>query len=491
MPLRESMETVRMDRVAVVAATMGLRRVLVEVADEGTVQLDQPSAGRSDSELVRRLQRAAGSVSSSDQPMLSAEEPDLDLLEREGRVSLLAGEVELQRYLDAAANRGPVSGVAGWAPAAAIPHMNERLAPVGGAVVPLDRPLGIDPPTLLHGSGGMHDTFSPLVRTYTTVPYNDVDPTLLAGFAYVFMFGMMFGDVGHGLLLVAGGLLLRARRIQWLSQLEGVWAFVVAAGMTSIFFGALFGEFFGPTGVIPVIWINPLDEPIVLLGAALGVGAVLLSAAYALGTWNRWREGGWHLALVAPSGLAGVALFSSLGVVGLAVASDDTPLVWVGVLIAVSGAVLAYIGLFAAAGGGGAGAAQAAIELFDVVLRVGTSLVSFARLAAFGLAHAALGSMVWSGTTALWSIGFLGALAGIVVFVLGNALAFTLQAIVAGVQALRLEYYELFSRVFTEQGQAFEPWHVPSVRDHAAGDASETRTTPIAHRVPRPEESAT
>ena len=47
------------------------------------------------------------------------------------------------------------------------------------------------------------------------------------------------------------------------------------------------------------------------------------------------------------------------------------------------------------------------------------------------------------------------------VFVLGNALAFALEALVAGIQAMRLEYYELFSRLFVTQGRPFRPWHLP------------------------------
>jgi V/A-type H+/Na+-transporting ATPase subunit I len=47
-----------------------------------------------------------------------------------------------------------------------------------------------------------------------------------------------------------------------------------------------------------------------------------------------------------------------------------------------------------------------------------------------------------------------------VVFVGGNAITFSLEALVAGVQALRLEYYELFSRVFTGEGREFRPWKV-------------------------------
>jgi V/A-type H+-transporting ATPase subunit I len=94
-------------------------------------------------------------------------------------------------------------------------------------------------------------------------------------------------------------------------------------------------------------------------------------------------------------------------------------------------------------------------------LRLGTNTVSFARLAAFGLTHAALSSLVWTGTANLWNRGgVLNVVVAIIVFALGNALTFALEALVAGVQALRLEYYEIFSRVFTSEGREFHPWQV-------------------------------
>jgi V/A-type H+-transporting ATPase subunit I len=98
--------------------------------------------------------------------------------------------------------------------------------------------------------------------------------------------------------------------------------------------------------------------------------------------------------------------------------------------------------------------------LFDLVLRTGANLVSFARLAAFGLTHAALGALVWSATAGLWAHGGVAVVAAVAVFLLGNALTFGLEALVAGVQALRLEYYELFSRVFEQEGRPFRPWAV-------------------------------
>ena len=122
-------------------------------------------------------------------------------------------------------------------------------------------PVGSEPPTLLRRRG-VGRSFSPLVETYATIPYDDIDPTLFAGLAYVAMFGMMFGDVGHGALLVAIALLLRVGRPARFAQLRSVWPFLAAAGVSAATFGLLYGEFFGPTGVVPVLWLSPLEEPL-------------------------------------------------------------------------------------------------------------------------------------------------------------------------------------------------------------------------------------
>jgi V/A-type H+-transporting ATPase subunit I len=272
---------------------------------------------------------------------------------------------------------------------------------------------------------------------------------------------MMFADAGQGALLLAGGLLLRAGRLPRLAGVRRAWPFIVGSAVMAIFFGVLFGQFFGPTGVLPVLWFDPLSDPVLLLEVAVGVGAFLLAGAYVLGTVNRWREGGWRLALVAPSGIAGIIVFLALGLLGLGAYLGSGWIVGAGVVVGVGGLALSYVGLFAASDGGAAGAAEAGVELFDGVIRLGNNLVSFARLAAFGLAHAALLAMVWDGTTALWGAGGLAMAAGVAVFLVGNALTFALEGVVSGVQAMRLEYYELFSKIFVSEGRPFRPWFVP------------------------------
>jgi V/A-type H+-transporting ATPase subunit I len=407
-------------------------------------------------EALRRLERRVPRAGPAP-PRLAPEPPDIRELERDDRRGLLAGEVELSRRAAAAVRHGSFAGYVGWVPESELDALSKRLAPAGAAVVEVPRPVWADPPTLLR-SVRLARPFRPLVETYGAARYEDIDPTPFAAFAFVFMFGMMFGDAGQGIVLALLGLFLR-RTHGRLASLRSAWPLVVACGVSATFFGLLYGQFFGPTGIVPTLWFDPLDDPLRLLVAALVVGAVLLAVSYAIGTVNRWRERGPAAALMAPSGFAGSAVFlgGALALAGLAL--DEQPLTVAGVALIGIGAALLGVGFFLEAGRGPAAAAQATVEVVDSVVRVGANAVSFARLAAFGLMHGALTAVVYDGAVALWS-GALVVLA-VALFLVGNAATFALEALVAGVQALRLEYYELFSRIFAGEGRPFSPWSIP------------------------------
>ena len=466
----ERLEPARMRRVALVAPSADLRPVLVALADAGVVELErarEPAPGPA-SEAFERLRRAQASTTleaAAAVPRLRAVLPVLAELEGAGDLSALAGEAELEAVSASAVCRGAVAAFVGWIPEAALAGLTDRLAPLGGAVVPLPVPAGVDPPTLV-ASKGATGAFQPLIDTYTTLPYADVNPAALAGLAYVVMFGVMFGDLADGALVLAAGALLAAGRPPGLSRLRRLAPFVIGAGLSSMVFGLLFGEFFGPTHLLPTLWLSPLNHATTLLALAIAAGAALLAASYVLGTVNRLREGGLRGALYANSGLAGSATYLGLGIIGLGWYEHVFALLVAGAVLAAAGLLLGFLGSYRAAAGGSA-ATQAGVETFDAILRIGTNTVSFARLAAFGLAHAALLSVVWSGTRGLWHRGAAFVVAAIALFVVGNAFAFALEGLVAAVQALRLEYYELFSRIFLGQGRPFRPWHVASLREEA------------------------
>jgi V/A-type H+/Na+-transporting ATPase subunit I len=470
MPWLETVFPVRMTRIALVAPAEAVRQMLVAVAESGMVEIDAPTRpgnGGPGNGGPGKGGPGEGGPGKSALPAarvtLSAEPPDLTALGQAGRDDLIAGEAQLRQFAGAAVHGHGAAALAGWVPARRLGELTRRLAAMGCGVVPLPRPATADAPTLISGTQSQR-ALTPLVSTYGTVPYADINPAWLAWASYVLMFGMMFGDAGDGLLLIGAAMVLRAGWPRWASRYRPAWPFVAGAGVSATAFGILYGEFFGPTGVVPTLWLDPLASPVPLLLAGIGIGAVLLAVAYGLGTINRWREGGWPLALYAPSGIAGSMLFCGVAVLAAGWYYHVAALLVAGGVLAVAALALAFAGFAAEAGGGAVGSTQAAVEIFDLVVRLGSNIVSFARLAAFGLAHAALGLLVWNGTRALVHRGGLAVVAAVLLFVAGNALAFGLEALVAAVQALRLEYYELFSRVFVSQGRPFRPWHLPVER---------------------------
>jgi V/A-type H+-transporting ATPase subunit I len=428
---RDTLRPVRMERIALVAPAETLRDVLVRVADAGVVELDGAAAAP-DPEAALSLKPRPGT----------------------GRRDLRAGETQLEEHSRQAVVRGAVAAITGWTPAEAVPKLSERLADVGGSVVVLPRPRGVEAPSLLRADG-VHASLKPLVETYGAVPYRDLDPTSPAAIAYLLMFGMMFGDVGHGALL----LLIALALLTWprLARFRRAWPFAAGAGLSGIGFGVLYGEGFGPTGLVPSVWLRPLDQPVPLLTAAVGVGAVLLTGAFVLGSVNRVREGGWRAGLYAPSGIAGVMLLAGLALIA---GGWYWHLTWV-VILGATVAAIAMALMFAGSVSAGAGVFEALMELFDTVLGLGSNVASFTRLAAFGLTHAAIGLIVWNATSGLWHRGGAAVLGAVVLFVVGHVLAFALEGLVVAIQALRLEYYELFSKVFLLQGRPFRPWHIP------------------------------
>ncbi|MFP5361841.1 MAG: V-type ATPase 116kDa subunit family protein [Thermoleophilia bacterium] len=454
-----------MSRAAFVAPAARLRAMLLVIADAGVVQLVGPlPAPQGDAvEALRRLERhtTEAPAHGTGGPLLSAAPQPVSELERAGRRDILAGEVELERRAESAVRRSGFAVLVGWVPTAELPALTERLAAVGAAVVELRRPLLVEPPTLLRPARSMRP-FAPLVATYGATRYADIDPTPFAAASFVLMFAMMFGDVGHGLALAALGLLVRRSRSPRLAGVRPLWPFAVAGGLAAAAFGVLYGEFLGPTGIVPALWLRPLDEPVQLLGAGLAVGALLLAVSYGIGILNRWREAGARAAVLAPSGIAGLAVFSGGALAGIGVYLDTAVPLVAGAAVALGGVALLFAGFVAEAGLSGTAVAESLVEVLDAVIRVGANLVSFTRLAAFGLMHAALSLVVLDAARSLWD-GPAGIAAAVAIFALGTAAAFALEALVAGVQAMRLEYYELFSRVFAGEGEAFSPWRIPVV----------------------------
>lgn len=463
MRLPESAFPVRMRRVAVVALACRARAVLVALAESGAVDLSGPLSSGEGPALaaLRRLERGAP-AGPRPAPTLARSAPDIEQLERTGARDVLAGEVELERRTAGAIHHGDFVLFVGWAPRPVLHRLVSRLEPLGASLLELRAPRGSEPPTLLAPAPAA-EPFRPLLTSYGAVPYEDLDPTPFTAASYCLMFGMMFGDVGDGLLIMLAALVLWRLCHPRLERLRRAWPLIAASGAAATLFGALYGELFGPTGVLPTLWLAPLDAPTRLLVASIVAGGGLLAAGYAIGIVNRWREGGALLALTAASAVPGLMLLAAGGVAALGVVESLGAVQALGLALAATAVVPLLVGLWSEAGSGGAVAGVLLIGLLDALLRLFSNVFSFARLAAFGLMHAAIGQVVLHAAGSLTGT-VLDDLAGGAVFLVGWAVAFALEGLVVAVQALRLEYYELFSRMFAREGRAFRPWSLPVIQ---------------------------
>ncbi len=326
--------------------------------------------------------------------------------------------------------------------------------------------------------------FQILVETYGLPRYHELEPTLFVAISYVFMFGIMFGDAGHGALLAAGGLsALLAGRSQ---RLRDAGVLLFCAGLSSMVFGVAYGSCFGLASFKRfALWHDPLEgDPMGLMYGALGIGIVMISLGLILNIINRLQRGDVLGALLDKFGVMGVLFYWGV----LALLANSSRAVWSLTIVLVLVVPMAgwalkgpleYILQHQKARLGGADSAsevkthsleggsslfsavaESVVGVFEAVLSYLANTISFVRLAAYAMSHAALLVAAFMLAEAVKDVPAAGGVLGIVVVVLGNAVAIVLEGVIASVQALRLEYYEFFGKFFSGMGEAFKPFRL-------------------------------
>ena len=326
--------------------------------------------------------------------------------------------------------------------------------------------------------------FEMLVSGYGIPTYHDLEPTLFVALTYMLMFGMMFGDAGHGLvLLLAGlGIVFSTKR----DKTRDVGTLVSLAGAASIVFGLIYGSFFGLESFQKyALWPGrkSLDHlvqtnPMAIITLAIATGVAIISIGIVLNIVNRIRKRDWRGGLFGGFGVVGALFY--WGGIGLllkfaAIRAHGLGLVAVGLFIVLPLVVwILYLPISqairnrrehkVAAAGGEAGESlgmsivESSIETFETVLSYMSNTISFIRIAAYAMSHAAilmatfvLADKVVGGTAG-------GGVPRLLVLIIGNLVAIVLEGIIAAVQAMRLEYYEFFSKFFPGGGEEFKPF---------------------------------
>ncbi len=358
-------------------------------------------------------------------------------------------------YADLAAlmrGRGELATVSGWVPKARVPDLSRALQgalPARFALIARDpRPAERAQVPSLSSHPAWLRPVARRVQNYGVPRYGEIDPTILFAITSPLMFGMMFGDVDQGAVIALAGLLLRRAR----SPLTQYSTLVIAAGVSSAFFGLLYGSMFGFEHVLPALWMPPLSDPMRMLGAALGWGIGFIVLAGALTLRNRLAEGRIEEALFEAHGAAGLLLYLGLVYCAWRYATAGAVSAWaIAVVLAALAALLLHGWARSRGAPGWERAIIALMEAYEAILSDISNTLSFLRLAAFSLNHVAL-------TLAILAVGGMMHRTGYwVSLVLGNVLMLVLEGAIVAIQTVRLEYYEGFSRFFGGDGRPFRP----------------------------------
>ncbi|MEJ2322559.1 MAG: ATPase, partial [Gammaproteobacteria bacterium] len=238
---------------------------------------------------------------------------------------------------------------------------------------------------------------------------------------------------------------------------------VVFAGLSSIAFGALYGSVFGAEDIIEPIWMSPLEDPVRLLLLAIywGIGFILLVSL--LSILNLWRLGLRRQALIGQRGLAGLVLYTGLVVLVFDLLQRGS-VGWLATGMVAAGLAGVIAGVWRETGSRGAERLLVLlIETAETLIGYASNTLSFLRVAAFSLNHAALAFAV------ITVAGVMGPAGNWITLLLGNLVILVLEGGIVLIQVLRLEYYEGFVRFFNGNGRAYRPLRLHAFASGAAG----------------------
>ncbi len=409
---------------------------------------------------IANHQRAIKGLAKAAKDMLREHRSDYELL--------YSQLYTMQRVYDVCKGRGEVSGMyvlSGWIPADTLEVIKktvEEEAPMTTVMVEETKDItysGIRVPTLLQNNP-LFRAFQDIVSMYSLPSYGEIDPSPIVAISFILFFGFMFGDIGHGLMILLGSSFLVKRGMMKRSFGQ----VMKSAAVSSMVFGGLYGSIFGLEDIIPALWLSPMHDTNKLLIVAICMGVFMISLGLVLNMITQYRAKDFGRLLFDGQGMAGLMLYwtmaalAAIYMTGTKIPEIAADIMWGGIgvmmLLMIFRDLLARYLLHQKDEG-----ESVVLNLFEIMhnlMSFVSNTASFVRLAAFALNHVGLSMAVIMLSEMVHSLPGGIVMKGIIL-VVGNIVIVCLEGLIVFIQTLRLEYYEFFGKFYKGGGNAFKP----------------------------------
>ena len=444
-----------------------------ELCAEGLVLEDRPNAAGLTgvpSKRIAELRAEAAEAQRQGEELTRqltalAEKYASELLSRYSWLKYMSEAVALRRNLG---TDGVSFFLCGWTPAKGMEDFKAAADKLGCACrFEKPSPLDAGKVPVKFRKGGLAKVFSPFVDMYGVPAYGEADPRLFLALTYCLFFGMMFGDIGQGAVLILVGLYMYKKRGSWLGGI------LACVGVPAMLFGAVYGSVFGNEHLLPGFKVLEGDGVVTILLVSAAMGILLILFTGVLNILTSFRQRQLRKALFSANGVTGV-LFLTLLVAGVVLQMAlQIPVLASGAFWIVIAVLLLSIWLSEPLAlllhlekkheekSMGMMILEGFFELFEAVLSWLSNCLSFLRVGTYAVIHAIMMMIVYQ-LSAQADGGY-----SIFGLVIGNVIVMVIEAALVCIQSLRLEFYELFSRFYTGRGTAFEP----VVVDYSSGRA--------------------
>ncbi len=340
-------------------------------------------------------------------------------------------------------------------------------------LLPPDADAYVTPPTVLK-NGWFTKPFGMLVEMYGLPKYGGFNPTAFVAITYTILFGIMFGDLGQGLLLFLAGFFVSKK----IDKRAG--GMVSRVGLSSMIFGTLYGSVFGFEELLDPVYesmgidflpLKVFKQSTFILLTAVGIGIFLIVTSMLINIYIGFKEKNYEKAIFGCNGIAGLIFYASVcaGVVCTMMLDMDIMSVPFKIFLIVIPLICIFcrvpfsiamkykkwklsedeedmtIGGFIV---------ENFFEMFEFLLSYVSNTMSFLRVGGFVLSHAGMMMVVMTLMDMTASAG------KPVTLIIGNLFVMAMEGMIVAIQIIRLEFYEVFSRFYESDGKAFEPLSV-------------------------------